>query len=122
MPAFRRAAAVTIVEPQHRRHDARGAIRRRSDNFASCSILLVDRERPRADPIHRDERIGNLVPFALLERLANFCRATFDVETTGQDSLLAQPAIDARAHRGPDAIESGTNLLLAAQRTLVAHH
>ena len=109
-----------LVEVQHRRYDARRAVRGRGDDATTGRVLLVDRKCPGIDPIHDVERAcGALV---LDEHAVELGRATAHFENAGQQSRLPKPAFHACLHDVPEAQQSGTHFRLGSPRALIRHH
>ncbi len=90
---------------QHRRHHAGRAIGRRRDHPAAGSVFLLDRHGIDGEPVVGEQRIVAVVAPVLLQAVMKLARAAADIETAGQCAIARKAALDAAAHRAPDAIQ-----------------
>ena len=105
--------------PVHRDggEDAGGTVRRRGDDPAARGVLLVDRERERAEPFAGD--LASAFGFNALELLADHSRATLDLEDAWEHTVRVQAGVHASGHRVPDGVEACGELFFRAHREFV---
>ena len=92
-----------LVVAQHRGDDARGAVGRCGHDAAAGRILLVDGQRPEADPFEDMGRIGAWA--AREQRPVQGLGAALDLQAPRQRSFGLHAAIDAGRHRGAYGVQ-----------------
>ena len=88
---------------QHGGQRARRAVGRRGDDAAAGGVLLVDRHGVDRQPVVGEQRVRPVGAPFLLQLVVQRPRAAAHLQPARHDAVLRQAAVDAAAHRLPDA-------------------
>ena len=121
-PTSVRAGDEARVVVQHGGHDAGRAVRRRGDDAAAGSVLLVHRQRVEVHPVEHLQRVAQRRFRVPAELPVQFGRTPTHLEAARQRAVRLAAAHDAGLHDGPDAQQAGVDFRVTAPVALVAPH